>query len=412
MKVLWFSNSVLSKDTLSGSGSWLVAMRDLISKEIELVNVTETRVAGISLVEKNDIKEYLLPLWKRIKGVPDSDKIEEIKEIIKREAPDVIHIWGVEKYWALLFSRGYINHDRVLLEIQGVMTACADVFFGGMTPYEIRRSFNLVSWFRKDLLSTKYRSYVLSSKYEEEIVQSFKNLAIQSRWTKDQLSTICNNDTRFYYSLRPIRQEFYRAEKWKNPHNSAPVLFCTMSYYAPYKGLHILLKAISLLKRHSDSIILKIAGPDISKKSIFNLSSYQRFLMKEIERLDLHKTIVFCGSLDALQIVNEIQKSDVVVNPSFVESYSAAAAEALYLGAPTVLAYAGAMVNFTEEVPVALYYNPMDYRSLAAKIISIISDTKMRDSLALNAIETLSKKCSPDSVKRRQLETYRNVMNE
>ena len=113
VKVLWFSNCVLSKDASRGSGSWLFAMRDLIATDIELINIAEDSVGCICTHEGNKIREYLIPQWRLHKGIPSEEKIQEIIEIVNSEKPDLIHIWGVEKYWALLFSRGYIKSERV-----------------------------------------------------------------------------------------------------------------------------------------------------------------------------------------------------------------------------------------------------------------------------------------------------------
>lgn len=413
MKVLWLSNCALNNVASSGSGSWLFAMRDLITKSVELVNITECKVEDITVSESNGVKQYLLPNWKKKGGIPSLENIERIAEIIKKEAPDIIHIWGVEKYWALLFSRGYIRHDKVLLEMQGVISACADVFYGGLTPKECRMLHSIKSaLFKWSRLSFTFRSFQEKSKYEAELIRDFRNIAVQSEWTKEQLSTICSNSTSFYYSLRPIRQEFYEAPKWEKKKHDNPVVFCSLSYYVPFKGFHFLLKALPLLKQQYPGIVLRIAGPDLANRRFYDVKDYERFVLKEIKRLGLQANIYFCGSLKAPQIIDEILNSDVVVNPSLVESYSAAAAESLFLGAPTVLGFAGAMVNFTEDKPVALYYNPMDYRSLAAKINLLIEDDELRKALAKNAIETLTRKCSPERVKQRQLDTYHTIISE
>ena len=413
MKILWFSNCSLSGSTSSGSGSWLFAMRDLIADDVEMVNITEGKVEKIEFREGNGIQEYILPAWKLKEGVPSTDNIRKIIEIINKISPDLIHIWGVEKYWALLFSRGHILFDKVLLEMQGVMSACVDVYYGGLTPKEICKQVSLKSTlFSKFRLNTIYQSMQKRAVYEEELIKSFKNIAVQSKWTKEQLYTICNERTKFYNSLRPIRQEFYHADKWSKKVSSNPVVFCSISYYRPFKGLHLLLRAMSIICNRYPSITLRIAGPNLAGRPFYYNSDYERFILQEIKRLKLVDKVHFCGSLDAAQMVEEIQNADVVVNPSLVESYSAAAAEALYIGAPTVLAYAGAMVNFSDVEPIALYYSPMDYRSLAARIITMIEDSVIRETLLANAIIVMHKICSADNVKKRQLENYKLVLSD
>ena len=410
MKIVWFSNCVLSNKESRGSGSWLFAMRDLISSDIELINITDYTVDEITICEGNGIKEYLIPRWTLKNGVPSLCNVKAINNIIKKESPDLIHIWGVEKYWALLFSRGYLSHEKLLLEIQGVLSACVDVFYGGLTPMEYRSLNNLKSVLCSSFrVSTEFRVFQKNSLYEEELIRFYKNIAVQSIWTKEQLSSICDKQTTYFNSLRPIRKEFYQADKWKQKENNEFIIFCTISYFMPFKGFHNLLKALKLLSCQFPAVKLRIGGSDLTKQPLNRLSDYEQFILREIRLLKLESHLHFCGPLNALQIINEITNANVFVNPSLVESYSAAAAEALYLGAPTVLAYAGAMVNFSEEEPVALYYNPLDYRSLAAKIRQIYVDAKLRDVLTNNAKKVLFSKCSPDRVKERQLSIYKSI---
>ena len=413
MKVLWFSNCVLSKQQSSGSGSWLFAMKDLIYDDVELINITSARVLDIKLHEGNGIKEYLVPsFWSTQKGVPSLEHIKKIENIIQEESPDIIHIWGVEEYWALLFSRGFIKFDKVLLEIQGVISACVDVMYGGLSPKECKQLFSIKSaLLSKHRLSYIYRKFLKKSLYEEEIIRSFRFIAVQSQWTQNQVSAICNEKVEFFHSLRPIRQDFYKGEKWIKRETKRPVLFTSISYYVPFKGLHVLIKALNILCQQDSTIVLRIAGPNLADRPFYNLSDYERFILKEIKKYKLENNIHFCGKLNASQLVQEIQNADVVVNPSLVESYSAAAAESLYLGAPTVLAYAGAMVDFSELMPVALYYNPLDCRSLVARIKTLLWDGDIRQNLTANAVEVTTIKCSPERVKERQLEIYKSIVN-
>lgn len=411
MKILWFSNGILSKETSNGSGSWLFAMCNLISKDVELVNITNGGGATIKHIQNNNIKEYILPNWKLYDGLPAIVNITKISDIVKQEKPDIIHIWGIERYWSLLFSRGYITHDKVLLEMQGVASGVADVYFGGLTPYDSRKliSFKSIVSPRFNLKHLYHRSQKLAVT-EQKVLLYFRYIATQSDWVRDILSLICKENTSFYHSLLPLRKEFIEARKWSPIQNENPLIFTSASYYVPYKGMHYLFSAIALLKKRYPKIQLRIAGPDLYKIPFIKCSGYERFLIKMIDKYEIGENVRFCGRLNAVQIVEKILSANVFVNPSLVESYSASAAEALYLGAPTVLSYAGAMVNFSSKKPVALYYSPMDYRSLAARIMTMLNDKEKRNELTVNAIEVLSTLCGPDNVKDRQLDTYNQIL--
>ena len=244
------------------------------------------------------------------------------------------------------------------------------------------------------------------------IVSHFKYVATQSDWTQDQLLFLCPPETTFFRSLRPVRHEFLTVKKWAPTKNENPVLFFSYSYCSPFKGIHVLLKALHILVCKYPNLQLHIAGPNFVQKPFYRRDEYEQYLCNYISKNSLSENIVFTGTLDAIHLIDQICNADVVINPSFVESYSAAAAEALALGAPTILAYAGAMPGFSKDRPSALYYNPMDYRSLAAKINLIINDTALRDTLCGNALEVMRIKANPEKVKTCQLETYKMIKGE
>ena len=413
MKILWFSNCILSKEKSTGTGSWLFAMRDLIAADVDLVNITYGDVEDVQFCNVGNVREYIIPNWKIKNGVPAIENIKKISDIVTKESPDIIHVWGIERYWALLFSRGHIKHDKVLLEMQGVANGVNDVYFGGLTPYECRNLRSFKTFIKpKSNLKNLYKRSKNIALQEREVLCHFKYIATQSDWVRDILSLLCEDNTTFFHSLIPLRQEFIEAPKWRLPNNENPIVFTIASYYVPYKGFHYLLLALSLLKKRYPRIQLRIAGPRFYGTSFLKGGGYEKYLSKMIDIYGLKDNVYFCGRLAATQIVEEINNANVVVNPSLVESYSTAAAESLYLGAPTVLSYAGAMVNFSDQKQTALYYSPMDYRCLAARIITMIDDEDLRHNLSKNAIELMTLKCNPNRVKERQLETYKVILEQ
>ena len=118
--------------------------------------------------------------------MPSYNNIKSIIEIVNKECPDIIHIWGVENYWGLLISKGYIKPKISLLEIQGVLEACYDFYMQDLCFDNFKSTMNLL----KALYSY---SFVLLQKkrmksrirQENEIIQAFDNIAYQSEWVKN-----------------------------------------------------------------------------------------------------------------------------------------------------------------------------------------------------------------------------------
>lgn len=410
MKVLWFSNCVLGNTESKGSGSWLFGMRDIISNSIELYNITKTDIDEVSYNKYDDLEEYIIPNYKLINGVPSPSNILKIKSIVDKVNPDVIHIWGIELYWGLLFSRNHIQGNYII-EIQGLLSSCHNVYYGGLSPAEIVKCFNI-----KELI--KFNSYLPFQKRntlkyiatENEIIANSGNISTQSDWIRNQIKFKTKKNVNIFKTFIPIRKTFYNSEKWNKIDNrKSIVIFTSFSYVVPFKGFHILLKSIALLKQKYPDIILNVGGVNIKSIVFYKQDGYMRYLLSLINKFNIVDNVNFMGSLNEEEIREQLLRSDVFINPSFVESYSVASAEALYLGVPSILSHAGAMPDFSNEKKVALYYSPMDYVDLASKIEKIVNDIELSKSLSDNSISIMNNLCAIQNIKQTQLSIYNQL---
>lgn len=413
MKVLWFSNCVLGNSVSDGSGSWLHAMSRLIKDSVELTNVARASVADVTYNSYDTFHEVLIPSFNyKDKKVVKEIVADRIQTIINKINPDIIHIWGTEGCWATLFAQGYVK-GKVLLEIQGLMEPISDVFWGGLNPFEVwRKSLcvrNIV--YPSQGFHRRISSFQQDGQEEKYILQKAKYVSTQSNWVRDQIQFYLPESCKVYNTLRPIRQEFWDAEPWCRKKDDTVRIFTSMSYYDPFKGMHILAKAVSVLKKKYHKIVLEIAG--VRKEDLVWYRQYDciKYLKKLAIKLGVWNNIEFVGRLTAPQIINHLQNCDVFVNPSFVESFSASTAEALSLGVPTVLAYAGAMPDFSINQDVALYYSPMDHTACAARIVHLVENDEIRKTLTDNARLVIMEKCCNENVKKIQLSIYSDLIN-
>lgn len=414
MKILWFSNCSIVDEECVGSGSWLYGMRDIISSHVELYNITEAKVKSVQFKGSVKVKEYLIPsAMLSDEGLPPFNIIKSIKSIVETISPDVIHIWGLEKYWAKLFAYEHIK-GNVLLEIQGVLSACSNVFWGGMTPNEIKKTHRLKEWIKPSVrLEAQYYNYIKKGQSEIELLKSFKYISTQSEWTRLQIKSYLNKDVIIYNTLRPIREEFYLAQKWESQNHKNPVLFTSLGYNVPFKGMHILLKAFRIVIERYPEAKLVIAGFNVNAP-FYKINGYDRLLLDYIKNNNLTSHIELPGRLNASQVIEYLHSCDVYINPTFVESYSAATAEALFLGVPSVLSYAGALPYFKNNDEVAIFYPSLDFVDCASKISQLFEDKQLQSAITHNAILSLKKKSSIEAVSEAQLSIYKDfyVKNE
>ncbi len=411
MKVLWFTNVSLSKSESKGSGSWLFAMKDLIKEDVDLYCISEGDVQSVMTNNGDGVQEFIIPAFNGKSKLPPDTTIRSILSIIEDINPDIIHIWGIEKYWIRLFEDGFCQR-KYILEIQGLLSSCAAVFWGGLTNRELRKCKSVKEMiFPDSSLKRQYRYYIEKGRNEAGIFARSRYLSVQSVWTRNQLSYISETDSKVFDTLRPIRKEFYLSKKWSVDGCKRFVVFTSFSYSVPFKGLHILLKALSCIVEKYPNVELRIAGKDIYSTPFYLRNGYENYLLSLIQDLNIRENVVFLKSLNASSLAAELLSCNVFVNPSFVESYSAAAAEALYLGVPSVLSYAGALPDFSKDDSVALYYSPLDYVDCACKISKFFESSRLSHDYSIKAIKNLSQKCDYISVKERQLSIYESIIN-
>lgn len=408
MKILWFSNIEITQN-ISSTGTWLFTMANALidSKKIELINITEGNVSKIQYRNSNNIEQWIIPKVKLKNGLPENYIIKEIVELVKEIAPDVIHIWGTENYWGLLYSRGFIK-GNILIDIQGLKFIWYKYFFSGLSYLDL---LNCITF--KDLLKPKFsilgraHSFKIWGKYEIEIIKCIPNIGVQSNWVRAQISNI-NSDATLYTSKIRLRNPFLTQKKWDKNNSEHFRIFTSTSAVLSYKGLHILIEAINILKRKYLGIKLVIAGY-ITPVGI-RQNGYDKFLMQKIKKYNLSENIIWRGSLDAELIASELLKSNLCIIPSFIESYCVALDEALTLGVPTVVSFTGAMPELATHEFSALFYSSIDIIDCAYQIERLF-DLSFAEKISNNAYEVKRNSLKNFNNSEEQLNVYQTIIS-
>ena len=206
---------------------------------------------------------------------------------------------------------------------------------------------------------------------------------------------------------------FYVADKWHPAQNREKHIFVSTSADVPYKGLHVIFKALSILRNqygYGNGIILDVAGtiPPCGIKR----GGYAKWLYGLIDKLGISNNVKFHGALDAIGLIGLLHKSSVAVFPSSIESYGLALAEAQYIGVPSVVSYAGAMPELTGNGLSALYFQPGDDVVCAERIDRVLKDSVLSMQLSSQAISLAEDRNDPTRAVRRQKEIYGMVLND
>jgi len=408
MKVLWFCNCELSDIKSVTTMSWLhtTAYALIDTGEIQLYNITQGKVKKTTRQDTRMISQWLVPFESlKRNGLPCSKTIAEIQKIVEDIKPDIIHLWGTENYWGLLSVNGYLK-GNILLEIQGLKYEISRYFYSGLSFLDIISCFSIKELLKPtvSLIGVRH-SFKQWGKLEKRMLLKHGFISTQSNWVRIYVNNI-NPLAKIFNTNILLRPEFIEADKWNQDLCMPYQIFASFSSSASYKGIHILLDAIAILNKRYPQIRLCIVG---SVKSGIREDGYSKWLKKKIKKLGIGNNVLWLGSLDAKNLVLQMYNANVVVIPSFVESYSVTFDEALTLGVPTVASFAGAMPELAIHEKTALFFPPGDTAMCANAIEKYFTNKEYAETISRNAYN--DKKTKKDvNTAGLQISIYRSML--
>lgn len=410
IRVLWVSSQLFSDKDEKQSGVWQKALADklLESNLLVLGNVSfQTSSKSITKSFYKNIVQWGLPRKGKIKkGLPHPIIRHYYNEIIEDFNPDLIQVWGSENPLKLL---PFVSQSQipVLLTIQGVLGTIGATILRGLSLRDVLYTIGLREiLFNSSLLAIK-RSFEKEAIIESQVVNCARFIETQSEWTKAQIISV-NPSAKYLITKRVLRPAFMSAEKWTHFDHINPIIY-TASWGYSLKGLHVLIRALAIVKRYYSNVQLRIAGA-VGRNDWLG-DGYLRLIIKMIKINSLGNNVFWLGSIDASEIISELQQASVFVNASFVESYSVALAEAMCVGTPSVVSYAGAMPELAEPDSEALYFTPGDHNQCAFQILKLLNNPDLAYSLSLKALDRNVKKVSETDIVQIQYRNYLEVLS-
>lgn len=409
IKILWFCSDRFTGQKTRETGSWLHSMsKGLVeSGEIELYNITQGNVKQTARDEYLSINQWVFPKSKlNRKGLPPKKTVQAIQNIVAEIQPDIIHVWGTEAHWGLLTARDIVK-GTTLLEIQGLKFEISNYFYSGLSAMDLCSSIYI-----KDILKplTSIFGRKISFKnwgnFEKEMIAKHNYINTQSEWVRITVERI-NRKAVKYNTVMSLRDEFIVAKKWDIDTCTRNRLFTSTSSLVSYKGLHVLIDAVELLVKDFPDIHLNIAS---SLDYGLRRDGYTRFIFKKIKKKGLTGHVNWLGSLTAPEIVNELRSAHVTVVPSFVESYSLAAEESMFVGVPTVASFAGAMPELGKHRESISFFQPGSANMCASEIKKILENDTIAVKLSDEAYRSKQDKRNDKAIKE-QISIYKDILN-
>lgn len=395
MKVLWITNVELPDAANSRGnnvvvGGWMHQTLNYIKNSIELY-------VAACVSEKYD--------WIEINSVnycgftPEMDEVD-FERIIESIDPDCIHIWGSEynhSYYVTKAARNLSKIECTVLSIQGLVSVYAEHYYDGLPPELIHRR-TLKEFFGRRNIAQEKKMMELQGQTEISTFQMLENCIGRTDWDYACAKQM-NPHIEYHFCGEILRESFY-VNRWKYEECDKEVIFFSQAHY-PIKGLHIMLRALPIIKEYYPAVVLRIVGNNPQKKAIFKRSSYEKYICNLIHDNDLSNSIEWLGQLSENEMMLNYKKANVFVCSSSIENSSNSIGEAMLVGTPIVASDVGGIKSFMEHEKEGMLYHSTAIYMLADNVIRIFNSRSLAMQLGNNAHERAKKyHCIEDNLQR------------
>ena len=302
---------------------------------------------------------------------------ESLRRVIEKANPDVIHVFGTEYPHCLATLKVAPNSANVLVGLQGLCHAIAEVYEADLPKRIVNRS-TFRDFVKRDSIKKQKKKYWKRGENEREALKLATFVTGRTAWDRKRVTEI-NPDIIYLGMNETLRSCFYTG-RWNPEHAENGAIFLSQGDY-PIKGLHYMLEAMPLILDACPEAHIYVAGQNLTKKETFKdkikLSSYGKYLRKLIKNNNLSDKVTFLGNLTAEEMRAQYLKSKVFVCPSKIENSPNSLGEAMLLGVPCVAARVGGVPDLISEDEGILYEDG----NVAALAEAVIKQLKGNENL-------------------------------
>ena len=382
MKILWVCNLILPEiaealnTAVPYGGGWMAGLaEDIISDDSINLSVCfpyKTAVEGTT----GNLSYF------------GFDSKNTICNIIEKENPDVVHIFGTEymhSYHAALACEKLGISKRVVVSAQGIVSFASKHYFAGIPAYvKYMRSFRDI--LKRESINKAKKTFEKRGIFERETFKAVHHVIGRTDWDYACTRQI-NPDIKYHFCNETLRKSFYENE-WDIENIEKHSIFVSQCNY-PLKGFHLVLEAMkTVIKFYPDAKLYTTGRNLINQKGFLaglKLTYYELYLKKLIKKYNLEKSVVFLGALDEKKMCERFLKSHVFVHASSVENSPNSLGEAMILGVPTVTSDVGgikALFNHNED---GFMYQADAPYMMADAIMKIFASSELAKMFSENA---------------------------
>ena len=293
--------------------------------------------------EKNGIKYFVLKRMKFAKIFFPLEIIYDLlrlkREIIKID-PDIIHLQSTIPLFSL-FGIYIVEKYPVLLTLHGYIKEENKFHFG------IEKIFNRFVSVPLERLALLKIPYIIT------VCPQIKDLI--RKFTNSKIFVVPNGiDLEYIQKIQPTKKFNY------------PTVFY-IGVINKRKGVHDLIRAITLVKNKVRNVKLYIAGN----------GPYLDKLKQLIRDLNLGENVTFLGFVSDNEKFAYMKSTDVFVLPTYWESFPFVVIEAMACGKPIITTDVGGNSFAVTHGLNGFLVKPGDWQQIAEKLICLLNDRKL-----------------------------------
>lgn len=399
MRSLWVVNKCCGAmhehiyNKKSTGGLWLdVALNEAKQSEQDrIIVVNVEKIGSLRKFQDGNTTYYTIP------GEPNAnydykavDAKKHWAQIIVDEKPDNIVLWGTEFPYGLA-AMNAAPEVPAYVYIQGILDSIAKYYTAGLTKAELRSARTVRDLIKGDSVKQTQKAFARHAAYEKEIIERSKHAIIENQWSLAYLKKIYPAVIEHIQYL-PIAEVFSQY-RWNVKSYKPHTIMCPAADY-PIKGLHMLLKAINIVKQRYPDVQLIIPGHKLNTgttlRTRIRQNGYDRLISDMIVQLNLQSNVYYTGRLTAVEMAEHMAVVNCFAVCSAIENHSGTLKEAMMVGAPCVASYVGGIPEYAENDKNALLYRYEDYEMLAKHIMRLFEDKAFCKRLSDEAVRSMS----------------------
>lgn len=423
MKVLWFTNtSSCYKPIGNGEvsskyngGGWISSAENVIVNkgDVELA-VSFFLNNQPAKIKQNSVVYYPIPrpqynIWSRMRRkimvigegcrchhVEENTwnyYLEHFQRVVEDFQPDVIHVWGSEEAFGLVWK---VTNIPVILHIQGIITPYWNAFlppFISWNDYFIKSN-NPIKHFLDKMPKKEWCDLVYR---EQEIYKGLTLVMGRTGWD-ERVSHILNPYVPYLHVDEILRKEFYESDKRSLP--SKLTIVTTIS--SPlYKGFDLVLKTAKLLKYNLNINFDWLCYGNINPK----------FIEKVIGINHNDVNVKLMGVASSIQLRESELNATLYFHSSYIDNSPNSLCEAQMLGLPVVSTNVGGIPSLVTHGEDGFLAPANDPFQCACYIEKLYKDQNLNTSMGINGHEKAAIRHNEDRIIKQIICSYFSVLS-